>query len=50
MTSLQMPNILCATYEIPTKESSKYTIYDIQNILLISLILITLEQGHYYLL
>jgi len=29
MTSLQMPDILCATYEIPTKKSPEYTIYDI---------------------
>jgi predicted glycosyltransferase involved in capsule biosynthesis len=50
MTSLQMPDILCATYEIPTKKSPEYTIYDIQNTLLISLILITLEQSHHYLL
>jgi hypothetical protein len=45
-----MPDILCVTYEIPIKESSKYTIYDIQNTLLISLILVTLEQDHHYLL
>jgi hypothetical protein len=45
-----MPDILSASYETPTKDTPEYTIYDIQNTLLSSLILETVEQGHYYLL
>src|SRR5271156_3067692 len=50
MTCLQIPNILSASYEAPTKETSEYAIYDIQNTLLISLILETVEQDHHHLL
>jgi hypothetical protein len=50
MTSLQIPNILSASYEAPTKEIFEYAIYDIQNTLFNSLILETVEQGHHYLL
>src|SRR5882757_9916111 len=50
MICLQMPDILSASYEAPTKETSGYAIYDIQNTLLISLILETVEQDYYHLL
>jgi hypothetical protein len=50
MTSLRMPDILSALYEAPTKDTPEYTIYDIQNTLLSSLILETVKQGHHYLL
>jgi hypothetical protein len=45
-----MPDILSASYEAPTKDTPEYAIYDIQNTLLSSLILETVEQGHHYLL
>ena len=45
-----MLNILSASYEIPTKDTPKYTIYDIQNTLLSFLILEIVEQGYHYLL
>ena len=45
-----MPDILNVSYEAPTKDIPKYTIYDIQNTLLSSLILETVEQSHHYLL
>jgi hypothetical protein len=50
MASLRMPDILSATYEIPTEGASEYAIYDIQNTLLSSLIFETVEQGYHYLL
>jgi hypothetical protein len=50
MTSLRMPDILSALYEVPTKDIPEYAIYDIQNTLFSSLILETVEQGHHYLL
>jgi hypothetical protein len=50
MTSLRMSDILSASYEAPTKDTSEYAIYDIQNTLFSSLILETVKQGHYYLL
>jgi hypothetical protein len=50
MTSLRMPDILSASYEIPTKDIPEYAIYDIQNTLFNSLILEIVEQGYYYLL
>jgi hypothetical protein len=50
MTSLRMPDLLSASYEAPTKDTPEYAIYDIQNTLLSSLILETVEQGHHYLL
>jgi hypothetical protein len=50
MTFLRMPDILNASYEVPTKDISEYAIYNIQNILLSSLILETVKQGYYYLL
>jgi hypothetical protein len=50
MASLRMPDILCATYDTPTEGTSGYSIYDIQNTLLSSLILETVKQGHHYLL
>ena len=50
MTFLRMPDILSASYETPTKDTPKYAIYDIQNTLLNSLILETVEQGYHYLL
>ena len=43
MICLQMPDILSASCETSTKKTSKYAIYDIQNILLILLILKTVE-------
>jgi len=45
-----MPDILSASYEVPTKDIYEYAIYDIQNTLLSFLILETVKQGHYYLL
>ena len=45
-----MPDILSASCEAPTKRTSEYAIYDIQNTLLISLILETVEQDHHHLL
>jgi hypothetical protein len=45
-----MPDILSASYEAPTKDTPEYAIYDIQNTLLSSLMLETVEQGHHYLL
>ena len=45
-----MPDILNASYEAPTKDIPEYTIYDIQNTLLGSLILETIKQRHHYLL
>jgi hypothetical protein len=45
-----MSDILSASYEAPTKDTPKYAIYDIQNTLLSSLILETVEQDHHYLL
>jgi hypothetical protein len=45
-----MPDILSVSYEAPTKDTPEYAIYDIQNILLSSLILETVEQGYHYLL
>jgi hypothetical protein len=50
MTFLRILDILSALYEAPTKDTLKYTIYDIQNTLFSSLILETVKQGHYYLL
>ena len=50
MIFLRMPDILSALYVVPTKDTSEYAIYDIQNTLFNSLILETVEQGHYYLL
>jgi hypothetical protein len=43
MASLRMPDILCATYDIPTEGISGYSIYDIQNTLLSSFIFETVE-------
>jgi hypothetical protein len=45
-----MPDILSASYEIPTKDISEYAIYDIQNTLFSFLILEIVKQGHHYLL
>jgi hypothetical protein len=45
-----MPDLLSASYEAPTKDTPKYAIYDIQNILFSSLILETVKQGYHYLL
>jgi hypothetical protein len=45
-----MPDILCATYDIPTEGISGYSIYDIQNTLLSSFIFETVEQDYHYLL
>ena len=50
MIFLRMSDILSASYEVPTKDTPEYAIYDIQNTLLNSLILETVKQGHYYLL
>jgi hypothetical protein len=50
MTFLRMLDILSASYEVPTKDTPKYAIYDIQNILFSFLILEIVKQGHYYLL
>jgi hypothetical protein len=50
MASLRMPDILCATYDIPTEGTSGYSIYDIQNILFSSFIFKTVKQDYYYLL
>ena len=45
-----MPDILSVLYEVPTKDTFEYAIYDIQNILFSFLILETVKQGYYYLL
>jgi hypothetical protein len=45
-----MPDILSVSYETPTKNILEYAIYDIQNTLLSSLILKTVEQDYHYLL
>jgi hypothetical protein len=45
-----MPDILNATYEVPTKGTSECMIYNIQNILLGTFILETVEQNYHYLL
>ena len=50
MASLRIPDILSATYEIPTNGTSEYTVYDIQNTLLSSFIFETVEQDYHYLL
>jgi hypothetical protein len=50
MASLQIPDILSATYEIPTNGTSECAIYDIQNTLLSTFILETVEQDYHYLL
>ena len=50
MASLRMPDILCATYDIPTEGTFGYSIYDIQNTLLSSFIFETVEQDYHYLL
>jgi hypothetical protein len=50
MASLQMPDILNASYEVPTKGISECIIYNIQNTLLGTFILETVEQDYYYLL
>jgi hypothetical protein len=50
MASLRMPDILCATYDIPIEGISGYSIYDIQNTLLSSFIFKTVEQDYHYLL
>jgi hypothetical protein len=50
MTSLQMPDILNASYEVPTKGTSECMIYNIQNTLLGTFILETVEQDYHYLL
>jgi hypothetical protein len=43
MASLQMPDILNASYEVPTKGTSECIIYNIQNILLGTFILETVK-------
>jgi hypothetical protein len=43
MIFLRMPDILSALYEVSTKDTPEYTIYDIQNTLLNSLILETVK-------
>jgi hypothetical protein len=50
MAFLQMPDILSASYEIPTKGTSECMIYNIQNTLLGTFILETVEQDYHYLL
>jgi hypothetical protein len=45
-----MPDILSASYEVPTKDTPEYAIYDIQNTLFSSLILETVKQDYHYLL
>jgi hypothetical protein len=50
MVFLRMPDILCVTYDIPTEDTSGYSIYDIQNTLLSSFIFKTVEQNYHYLL
>ena len=50
MTSLQMPDILDASYEVPTKGTPEYLIYNIQNTLISSFILETVEQDYHRLL
>jgi hypothetical protein len=50
MASLQMLNILNASYEVPIKGTSECMIYNIQNILFGTFILETVEQDYHYLL
>jgi hypothetical protein len=50
MASLRMPDILSASYEIPTKDISECIIYNIQNTLLGTFILKTVKQDYHYLL
>jgi hypothetical protein len=50
MIYLRIPDILSALYEVPTKDTPEYAIYDIQNSCFSFLILETVKQGHYYLL
>ena len=50
MTSLQIPDILDSSYDVPTEDTFEYAIYDIQNTLLSSLILETVKQDYHYLL
>ena len=50
MASLQMPDILNASYEVPTKGTSECMIYNIQNTLFGTFILETVEQDYHYLL
>ena len=45
-----MPDILSASYEVPTKGTSECMIYNIQNTLLSTFILETVEQDYHYLL
>jgi hypothetical protein len=45
-----MPDILNASYEVPTKGTSEYIIYNIQNTLFGTFILETVKQDYYYLL
>ena len=50
MASLRMPDILSASYEVPTKGTSECMIYNIQNTLLGTFILETIKQDYHYLL
>ena len=50
MAFLQMPDILNASYEVPIKGISECMIYNIQNTLLGTFILETVEQDYHYLL
>jgi hypothetical protein len=50
MASLQMPDILSVSYEIPTKGTPECAIYNVQNTLLSSFILETVEQDYHHLL
>jgi hypothetical protein len=50
MISLQMPDILNVSYEIPIKGTSECMIYNIQNTLLGTFILETVKQDYHYLL
>jgi hypothetical protein len=45
-----MPDILSVSYEVPTKGTSECMIYNIQNTLLGTFILETVEQDYHYLL
>ena len=47
---LRMPDILSASYEAPAEGTSEFAMYDVQNTLLTSLILETVEQDHHHLL
>jgi hypothetical protein len=47
---LRMPDILSASYEVPTKGTSECIIYNIQNTLLGTFILETVKQNYHYLL